>query len=123
MKKVIAYVLTSALVVVPVIAFAQQGDGTANGAITSVNSTLVALEGVINTILILLAGVAIVVFIYGLLQFLLKTGEEDRKSARNYMIYGIITFCVIAGLYGIVNLLINLFGVSNSGQNLTVPQL
>ena len=53
------------------------------------------------------------VFIYGLVTYLLSTGDEEkRKEARQVMIWGIIILFVIVVVWGLVAVLENTFNVN-----------
>ncbi|MDD5068851.1 MAG: hypothetical protein PHS53_00950 [Candidatus Pacebacteria bacterium] len=49
---------------------------------------------------------AVVLFLYGVLTYILAGGDEEKRSAgRNTMIYGIIAIFVMVSVWGLVNLL------------------
>jgi len=121
MKKALAYVSGTVASFVPV-AVALAG-GTSNFNTERLNTIVGGFKGIINTALIVLSGVAVLVFIYGIIRFVLSAGDaEKRKESRGYMIYGVIAFAIIAGLYGLSNALLDFFGVSTS-DSLNVPQV
>ena len=60
-------------------------------------------------LIILSIGIAIAVFIFKLLQFLITDSEEKRKNARNTMVYGIIFIFVMVSVWGLVAILNNTF--------------
>lgn len=124
MKKVIGYAAAAATTaLMPVLAFAQVQQGNSTFGTGTINNILVQFKGIVNTALIVLAGVAVIVFIVGIIRFVLASADaEKRGEARGYMIYAVIAFAVIAGLYGLANALLNFFNIS-SGDTLVVPQI
>lgn len=75
---------------------------------------------IINRFLIpLLFGVAILMFIWGVVQFIAHAdNEEKRTQGRNFMVYGIISLFVMVTIWGLVNVLSNTFGIKTF-----IPQL
>lgn len=67
----------------------------------------------------LLFGIAILVFIWGVVQFISNAdNEEKRTQGRDFMVYGIIALFVMVSVWGLVSVLSNTFGVKN-----VIPQL
>jgi len=63
-----------------------------------------------NGIIPLLIGLAVVGFIYGIIQYFLNSeNEEKRKKGKEFMLWGIIALFVIISFWGIVNILQNTF--------------
>lgn len=98
MKKIIAFgiVLGSA----PFLAFAAD----AFSIITVVNKILATVIPVLITL-------AVVYFIWGVIQYTLGTDEEAKKKARSKIIQGLVGLFVIVAFWGIVRLITNTFGV------------
>ncbi len=80
------------------------------------------ISGLIEILVPLLLAVALVLFIWGLLGYLLK-GDDDtaREESRWRMIWGIILLFVIVTVWGLVALLIELTGVEPV-NNIEAPQ-
>lgn len=59
--------------------------------------------------------IAFVVFIFGVMEFIRSAESPDgREKGKQHMIWGIIGLAVMVGVYGIMNVLINTFGLSKS---------
>ncbi len=58
---------------------------------------------------------AVAWFIWGIVKFMTSTDAEEKSAARSTMIHGIIGFAVILGLWGLVSLLLNTFGIGTGG--------
>jgi len=117
MKKNLAIAgATLVSVLLPVLAFAQVS------TVTQCSVGQVGISGVICTIYhiiqivipVLILG-AVAYFIWGVIQFVIAGDAEEKSSARSVMVHGIIGFAVILGLWGLVNILLNTFGLSNAG--------
>jgi hypothetical protein len=71
----------------------------------------------------LLFAVAMVAFIWGVIQFYINPdNEEKRKNGKNYIIGGLIGLFVMIAMWGLVGILTGTFGFSN-GTKLVLPQL
>ncbi len=115
----------------PIVAFAQistTGSSTAGCNYNSATGgTLLGLAcrlgQVLNAVVPLLIALAVVFFVWGVVMYVVASDEEAKTKGRDRMIYGIIGLAVIVGLWGLVNLLGNTFGLNNTGneQLPTVP--
>ncbi len=82
----------------------------------SIEGILCRVLNVINGYIIpLLIALAVVWFIWGVVQFITAKDEEKKGEARSTMIHGIIALFVIVAVWGLVNLVKNFFGVSGGG--------
>jgi zinc transporter ZupT len=80
-----------------------------NGSIESVINTL-AVE-VLNPLIGLLFAVAIAVFIYGVIEYIANAeNEEARKKGKLHILYSIIGLVIMAGAWGIIDLIANTIG-------------
>lgn len=62
-------------------------------------------SGYIEKIIVLLAGFAFVVFVYGMVKFIYRAGDEKtRTEGKSAITWGIIIFFVMVSLWGLVNL-------------------
>jgi len=131
MKKKLALVSGFVLGLAPVVAFAQISTtgSTTFGCNYSAETggTLIGLlcriGQILNAVVPVLIALAVVWFIFGVVTYLIGNDEEAKKKGRNRIIYGIIGLAVIVGLWGLVNLLSNTFGLNNQGneQLPTIP--
>ncbi|MDD5050443.1 MAG: hypothetical protein PHV93_01745 [Candidatus Pacebacteria bacterium] len=79
----------------PMLAFAAGIDGLINFA-----------QNILTKLVPLFISAAVVLFLYGVLTYILAGGDEEKRSAgRNTMIYGIIAIFVMVSVWGLVNLL------------------
>jgi len=90
------------------------------GAQTQVDTLLTNISGTLSTIIGILFVIATIVFLWGVIQFIAKSGDEEgRKKAKGIMTWGIIGLAVMAAAWGIVNILVQYFGTT--GQPGFVP--
>lgn len=66
----------------------------------------------INTILPIIIALALLYFFWGLAQFVLAAGDETKQGeAKSIMIWGIIALFVMISVWGLVNVLVDTFGL------------
>ncbi|MEK7578932.1 MAG: pilin [Patescibacteria group bacterium] len=57
----------------------------------------------INPALALLTGLAVLFFVWGIVQYILYAGDEKKKlSAKNTLVYGVVALFVLFSFWGIV---------------------
>ena len=106
MLKKIMFVIGVTLL--PAFVFAQ--DGTVGGIFRQIQSIL-------NIIIPIVMTLALLYFFWGLAQYILGAGDEEKRaSGRGMMIYGIIALFAMAAVWGLVEVLNNTFlgGVNTS---------
>lgn len=68
-----------------------------------------------NSIIPLIFALALVIFVWGVVQYVINSGEEAKKEkGRQFMIWGIIGLAVMVSVWGLVNILGNTFGVKTN---------
>ncbi|MDB5194387.1 MAG: protein of unknown function with transrane region [Parcubacteria group bacterium] len=73
---------------------------------------ILSVDGLIRLALPLTAALALLVFLWGLAQFIFEGGSEKSiESGRNRMVWGVIALFVIFSVWGIVSLLRITFGL------------
>jgi hypothetical protein len=61
----------------------------------------------------LIFSLALVYFIYGVMQYVLNDADESKKAkGKQFMVWGIVALTVMVTVWGLVNLLGNTFGVN-----------
>ena len=103
MKKISKYTLIASTFLFPVLTFA---------ALNGVKALLGDFGGILNTLLKLLFGLALVYFFWGVSQFILHSGEpKTRDEGRNKMIWGIVALFVFVSIYGILSFIGSSIGI------------
>ncbi len=105
MKKNIPLSLLLILAVcVPVLAFAAPLDG--------LKGLLTEFGGLLNSVIKLIFGLALVYFFWGTVQFIQNAGnEKTREEGKSKMIWGIIALFVMFSIYGILNWISDTTGI------------
>ncbi len=80
----------------------------------SVTTLMMSINRVIiNPLIVFLFALAVIYFIYGLVQYLLSPdNEEIRKNSKSHMIWGIVGLFIMIAVYGIMNILLTTLGES-----------
>ena len=67
-------------------------------------------EFVINPIILLLFAVALLVFFWGIFQFIANaSSEEGRKTGQQHIMWGIIGMFIMISVYGIIRIILGTF--------------
>ncbi|MEI6864227.1 MAG: hypothetical protein WCK46_02585 [Candidatus Adlerbacteria bacterium] len=74
-----------------------------------------ALGTIVNRLIPLLVGVAIIVFFWGLIKYIQASGK-DASAGKNIMIAGLISLFVMVSLYGIIRFAGSAIGISINGE-------
>ncbi len=70
-----------------------------------------------RSVIPLLVTVALVAFMYGVIQYLINAEDENkRKEGRKFMLWGIISLFVMLGIFGILQLLGNTLDIGTGGS-------
>ena len=65
----------------------------------------------INRVIPLLIGVALLLFFVGVIRYIISAGEDGKVKAKATIVWGIITLFVMVSVFGILKILMNSFGV------------
>ncbi len=107
-KIIVTSVLASVAVVLPTVASAQ----TLMQTLQTANQLLTGVMGLFITL-------AIVIFFWGLIKYLMSVGEEKSEGLQ-IMFYGVIAIFVMVSIWGIIRLLQGTFNVA--GNQPLVPR-
>ena len=118
--KLITKIGALALVLTPAAVSAQ-----ALSPLTNVNQVVTRFTSLINTLTVILITLAVAWIILNVVRYLIIKGPEERKEGGLRILYGVIGLFVIISIWGLVSILQNSFGTSNTarstvGQNDTV---
>ena len=108
----------------PMVAFAQNVGGIntcePGAPVRDLQTFICKIGDILNIIVPILIALGVVIFIWGVLTYVIASDEEAKSAGRNRIIWGIIGLAVIVGLWGLVRILTNTFGVQNTGE-ITFP--
>lgn len=114
MKKTALTGLYAALLfAIPAIASAQ--------ALQPIRNFVVAFGGIVDILIPILIAVALVVFFWGLIQYIRKSGEGHGEGIK-IMTAGLVSLFIMVSVWGIINLAQNALGVPTTGV-VAVPQV
>ncbi len=107
----------------PFVALAQYTPPTVPGSAGTLGGFFDSVGGWVETLTALLIGVAVVVFFWGIVNYVMAgADEEKRASGRNLMVYGIIGLFVMVAVWGLVNFLGNTLNIGIGG-GVPIPQV
>ena len=114
MKKIIYAVLAFT----PVMALAQTLGSVPT--FSTIANTASNLQSVLYSIIPLLFVIALLYFLWGVVQFLRNAGVDPKAhdAGKTHMIYGIIALAVMASVFGLINWLAGTAGLQNGQINL-----
>jgi cell division protein FtsW (lipid II flippase) len=71
---------------------------------------------ILNPVVRLLFAVAVAYFIYGVIVYIANADDEDaRREGKKHMLYSIIGLVIMAGVWGIIDLIANTIGADLPG--------
>ena len=74
-----------------------------------------------NSIIPLLFMLALAVFIWGMVKFIMASQSAEKEDGKQFMLWGVVALAVMFSVWGLVNILQNTFQVKNAIPQLTVP--
>lgn len=78
---------------------------------------------IINPIILLLFGVALLVFLWGIVEFLSSPdNEQTKQEGKRHMLWGILGMAIMIGAFGIMQLIIATFGFTTPTGAIILPQ-
>ncbi|HAE36802.1 TPA: hypothetical protein DCX66_03455 [Candidatus Nomurabacteria bacterium] len=80
-------------------------------------SILARIAQLLDFVMPILIALAVVYFIWGVIQYTVSTDEEAKKGARGKIIQGLIGLFVIVAFWGIISLITTTFGVGPERLN------
>lgn len=81
---------------------------------TSIDNSLDSISAFVIRLIPFAIGLAVLFFIWGLIKYVSAGGDSDKqKEARDTIIWGIVILFVMVSVWGLVNVLINTFGLQN----------
>jgi len=115
MKKIFKSIaLVSLIAFSPIVTFAQittTGNVGQACAGNTIGMIICQLQQILNSAIPLLLALGVVYFIWGVVRFMISDSEEAKTKGKDQIIYGIVGLAVIIGLWGLVNIITNTFGL------------
>jgi hypothetical protein len=118
MKKLFKFIsIFSFTAFFPFIAFALKGCPVDK----NIGTLLCNIQQLLNSIIPILVALGVVYFVWGVVRFMIADSEEAKTKGKDTIIYGIIGFTVIVGVWGLVNIIVNTLGFTPG--DLSMPTL
>ncbi len=112
MKKVIYGLMAFA----PVLALAQN--------LGQADTLVKNIKELINNIIPVLFGLAIIYFFWGLIKYIRAAGDPKAASeGKSIMIWGIVALVVMVGVYGLINWVLSTTGLNNNNGLPPLPRV
>jgi len=106
LSKISAKIAVGALILMPFVASAQ----------TTVQGILGTINGILNIVIPILMVLATVVFLWGVILYIVAGGDEEKLArAKSFIIAGLIGLFVMIAIWGLVRVLVTTFGVGGVG--------
>lgn len=83
------------------------------GSVPDLYGVLSIINGLLAYAIPILITLAVVYFIWGVIQYTVSTDEEAKKGARKKIVAGLIGLFVIIAFWGIIKIFTNTFGIGN----------
>lgn len=87
----------------------------------NISNLLSQFQQILNSIVPVLVALGVVYFVWGVVQYVIADGEEAKTKGKGRMIYGVIGFAVIVGLWGLVNIVVKTFFPNSISAPTLVP--
>ena len=89
-----------------------------NSFIASVNSNI------INPLILFLFALALAYFLWGTFEFIANSENDEKKTTgKNHMLWGIIGITIMMGVFGIMNIILRTFNITNINPEQGTVQL
>ena len=77
----------------------------ASAQLTGVKGLIQAVGGLINPLIAILVGLALLVFFWGLVRFIFRVGGDEKavEEGKKIMIWGLIALFVMVSVWGIIS--------------------
>ena len=73
-------------------------------------------RAIVNPLILLLFGIALLVFIWGLFRFITSAeSDEGREIGKKNILWGLIGMVIMISVFGIIRLIMGTFGIPATG--------
>lgn len=70
-------------------------------------------EFILNPLILLVFGIALLVFFYGIFEFIRsETSDGGREEGKRKILYGLVGMFIMFSAYGLIHLVLGTFGIS-----------
>lgn len=94
----------------------------AAGDLTGIQSLVNGFAGIVNTLIPVMLGLAVLVFFWGLVKYIASASDESAKEGgKTLMIWGMVAIFVMVALWSILGYVQSTLGITGTVQNSTPP--
>ena len=88
---------------------------TTKVAYASFSSFLTNVDNqIVNPLILFLFALAVVYFLYGLLEFIGNGANDEKKTTgKSHMLWGVVGLTIMMGVWTILNVILNTFNIKN----------
>jgi hypothetical protein len=98
------------------------GGGGGDGMLRNLENLVRAIGNILNIVVPIIITIALIVFFWGLVQYIYKSGDEEaREVAVRRIVGGVIAFFVIVSLWGLVYFLQEATGIRANNTVNVIP--
>jgi len=83
-------------------------------ALSGIGNIICTIHQILDSIIPVLIALGVLYFVWGVVQYIIGGNEEAKSKGRERIIYGIIGFAVIIGVWGLVNIISSTFGLNGT---------
>jgi hypothetical protein len=118
-SRIAVALVSGALLATPFLASAQSGINT-NAIKLYSNGIIDVINGIALPVLI---AIAFIVFLWGVYKYFIlgAANESEKGEGRTWVMWGVVGFVVIFSIWGLVNIVINTFGLQTGGNTIAPP--
>ena len=110
MKNLSTFVSALAFVALfPTVAFALAGC-----PVSTVGGFICKIQEILNSIIPVLIALGVLYLVWGIVRYVIGDSEEAKKKGRDRIIFGLIGLAVIIGIWGLVFIITNTFGIEEA---------
>ncbi len=109
MKNFTKKIIVSLVFIFPLVIHAQ-------ARFQGIRTFIISLSGIISLLLILVASLGLLAFLWGLVKFIMHAGDaKTHAEGRQFMLWGLIALFVMVSVWGIVRFIQTNLGIQNGG--------
>lgn len=111
-RKIFVNLWVGSAVLLPYLAMAQD-----------LNTVVGTLKRQLDSIPALLVGLAVILFLWGVLKYIMAGSEGEVKEAVQMILWGLVAIFVMLSVWGLVRVLSGTIGVGTGGAKIDPPQI
>lgn len=116
MTKLKKFALAAAAYALPLAAFGAPPAAQVNNLTDLFN----AVNKIINVFIPFLVGIAVLIIIWGVFNYIAGAGDEEKRAqAKSFIVWGVVGVFIMLSIWGLVNILVNSINLKKTPLNPT----